>query len=364
MAKDYYEILGVSRNATQEEIKKAYRRLARKYHPDLNPGDKKAEEKFKEIQEAYEVLSDPKKRAQYDRFGHVGNFASHSGPTGETGFEGFDFSDLGDFSFSDIFSEIFGGGRRTSAEKPTRGEDLTYSITIPFEEAVRGSVITVKISRLDRCPRCGGTGYEKGTGPTVCPNCGGTGRIYMQRGYLKFSSICPVCNGTGHLPGEKCRQCGGEGRIKVEDTIKVKIPPGVKDGGRLRIGGKGNAGRHGGPPGDLYIIVNVLPHKYFKREGDDIYLTLPVTYSEAALGATVEVPTIDGKARVKIPPGTPSGKKLRLRGKGVPRPNGTRGDMYVEIKIVPPDLTDVRARELLKELSQYEGKNPREGLFK
>jgi len=363
MAKDYYEILGVSRNATQEEIKKAYRRLARKYHPDLNPGDKQAEEKFKEIQEAYEVLSDPKKRAQYDRFGRVGDFASSGASAGSgPGFEGFDFSDFGDFSFGDIFSEIFGTGAAHRTGRPERGEDLTYSITIPFEEAVKGNVIKIKISRLGKCPRCGGTGYESSSKPTVCPNCGGTGRITMQRGYLKFSSVCPVCHGTGHLPGEKCKQCNGEGRIKVFEEIKVRIPPGVKNGGRLRIPGKGNAGRRGGPPGDLYIIVNVLPHKFFVREGDDIYLTLPITYSEAALGASVEIPTIDGKAKVKIPPGTPSGKKLRLRNKGVPRPDGTRGDMYIEVKIVPPDTKDVKVRELLKNLTKYEH-NPREGLY-
>ncbi len=353
MAKDYYEVLGVSRNATQEEIKKAYRRLARKYHPDLNPGDKTAEEKFKEIQEAYEVLSDPKKRAEYDKYGTVGGRSYSPPPGGETGFEGFDFSGFGDFSFEDIFSDLFSRKTRTE-EGPRRGEDLTYTLTIPFEEAVKGGIITIKVRRMDRCPHCGGTGVEPGSRPTPCPNCGGTGKVQVSRGYFKFATVCPVCHGTGVLPGQKCRVCNGEGRVYKEETIKVRIPPGVKDGGRLRIPGKGNVGPKGGPPGDLYIIVNVLPHPVFRRQGDDIYITLPVTYSEAALGASVEVPTLDGKAKVKIPPGTKSGQKLRLRGKGVPRPNGTRGDMYVEVKIVPPDITDVKVRELLKELSKYE----------
>ncbi len=361
MAKDYYDILGVSRDATQEDIKKAYRKLARKYHPDLNPGDKEAEEKFKEIQEAYEVLSDKAKREQYDKFGSVGEFTSQ-GPAGG-GFEGFDFSDFGNFSFGDIFSEIFSGGR-TRREEAQRGEDLTYSITIPFEDAAKGTVVTIRIKRMERCPRCNGKGYEAGSKPTVCPNCGGTGRIYLQRGYLKFSSVCPVCHGTGYLPGKSCKQCGGEGRIKIEDTIKVRIPPGVRNGGRLRIGGKGNVGIKGGPPGDLYIMISVLPHPYFRREGDDVYITVPVKYSEAALGATIEVPTLDGKAKVKIPPGTNSGKKLRLRGKGIFKSGGRRGNMYVEIKIVPPDVRDIKVRELLRELSKYEGGSPRDGLFK
>ncbi len=363
MAKDYYEILGVSRDATQEEIKKAYRRLARKYHPDLNPGDKAAEEKFKEIQEAYEVLSDPKKRSEYDRYGTVGGRSYSPPPGGDAGFEGFDFSGFGDFSFEDIFSDLF--SRRGRAEKgPRRGEDLTYTLTIPFEEAVKGGIITIKVKRMDRCPHCEGSGVEPGSRPTTCPNCGGTGRVQLSRGYLKFATVCPVCHGTGVLPGQKCRVCNGEGRVYKEETIKVRIPPGVRDGGRLRIPGKGNVGPKGGPPGDLYIIVNVLPHPVFRRQGDDIYITLPVTYSEAALGASVEVPTLDGKARLKIPPGTKSGQKLRLRGKGVPRPNGTRGDMYVEVKIVPPDITDVKVRELLRELSRYENPDKiRKGLL-
>ncbi len=359
MAKDYYKILGVSRDATQEEIKKAYRRLARKYHPDLNPGDKSAEEKFKEIQEAYEVLSDPKKRAEYDRYGTVGG---RGGVPPEGGFEGFDFSGFGDFSFEDLFSEVF-TGRSRRREGPRRGEDLTYTLTIPFEEAARGGVISIKIRRMDRCPRCGGSGVEPGSRPTTCPNCGGTGKVSLSKGFLRFSTVCPVCHGTGVLPGQSCSMCGGEGRVYREETIKVRIPPGVRDGGRLRLQGKGNVGVKGGPPGDLYIIVNVLPHPIFKREGEDIYITVPITYSEAALGATVEVPTLDGKAKVKIPPGTESGKKLRLRGKGIARPDGTRGDMYVEVKIVPPDTTDVKVRELLKELSKYEDKGIRRRLL-
>ncbi len=362
--KDYYKILGVSRNATQEEIKRAYRKLARKYHPDLNPGDKEAEEKFKEIQEAYEVLSDPKKRAEYDRFGTVGGMGTQQQDFSFDfgGFEGFDFSEFGESSFSDIFSEIFGFGRKME-EGPERGEDLTYTITIPFEEAVNGTVLTLQIKRKTRCSYCNGTGYEPGTGPRVCPNCGGRGRKTMHKGYMRFTVTCPVCHGTGQLPGTTCRYCGGEGRVDTTERIKVRVPPGVRDGGRLRIAGKGNAGIKGGPPGDLYIIINVLPHRFFRREGDDIYITVPITVTEAALGARIEVPTIDGTAVVKVPPGTQSGQKLRLRGKGVKRPDGSRGDMYVEVKIVPPDITDARVRDLLKKLQEIDRTNPREKLF-
>lgn len=372
--KDYYEVLGVPRTATQAEIKKAYRKLARKYHPDLNPGDKSAEAKFKEIQEAYSVLSDPKKRAQYDQFGFVGDFAgpgagaeagaSGTGPfTG--GFEGFDFSEYGTSSFRDFFENLFGGFREEQrARRPERGEDLNYSMTISFADAVNGLQTRIRVTRLVHCPVCGGSGYSSLGGQKTCPDCGGTGRTYVQKGFMKFSSTCPTCLGTGKVSGQVCANCRGEGRVPTTETITVRIPKGVDSGSKVRVPGKGNVGPNGGPPGDLYINLEVTPHPFFKREGSNIYIKVPITVPEATLGAKIEVPTIYGeKKTIRIPPGTKSGQKFRIRGEGAPYcgRNG-RGDMYVEVTIVPPPHVDQRVRELMKELEKFYEENPRKDL--
>ncbi|HOJ27100.1 MAG TPA: molecular chaperone DnaJ [Candidatus Saccharicenans sp.] len=374
MAKDYYEILGVPRTATVAEIKKAYRKLARKYHPDLNPGDKSAEARFKEIQEAYSVLSDPKKRAQYDQFGFVGDFppgaeaGSGAGPGGAGpfggGFEGFDFSEYGGSSFKDFFENLFTNQREEKTIGPQRGEDLNYSMTVSFADAIHGLQTKIKVNRLMPCSQCGGGGYISSGGQQVCPDCGGSGRTYMQRGFMKFTTTCPTCHGTGRLRGQVCPSCRGEGRVPGSETITVRIPKGVDSGSKVRVPGKGNAGVNGGPAGDLYINLTVTGHPFFEREGADIYVRVPVTVPEATLGAKIEVPTIYGEKKIiRIPPGTRSGQKFRIKGEGAPViGRNSRGDMYVEVYIVPPSSVDQRVRELMKELEKYYEVNPRADL--
>jgi molecular chaperone DnaJ len=367
MARDYYEILGVARTASLTEIKKAYRKLARKYHPDLNPGDKSAETKFKEIQEAYSVLSDPKKRAQYDQFGFVGDFGSAAGagagagqgPSG--GFEGFDFSEYGTSSFRDFFENLFGGFREERRTGQQRGEDLNYSMTISFNDAINGLQTRIRVNRLVLCPVCGGSGYASLGGDRICPDCRGTGRTYVQKGFMKFSSTCPTCLGSGRISGQICSNCHGEGRVQGSETITVRIPKGVDSGSKVRIPGKGNAGINGGPPGDLYINLEVAPHPFVRREGSSIYIKVPITVPEATLGAKIEVPTIYGeKKTIRIPPGTKSEQKFRIKGEGVPVVGrNSRGDMYVEVTIVPPSHLDQRVRELMKELEKFYEQNPR-----
>ncbi|MCP2519716.1 molecular chaperone DnaJ [Candidatus Aminicenantes bacterium AC-335-B20] len=358
--KDYYKILGVSRNATLDEIKKAYKKLARKYHPDLNPGDKEAEERFKEIQEAYSVLSDPKKREQYDRFGFVGDFRQADSQDFYTGFAGFDFSEFGTSTFKDFFDAFF--GRTTPKWGPEKGEDLHYTMTISFEDSIKGLRTRIKLFRRDTCPSCGGYGYSKGK-EIICPACGGSGKINLQRGFMKFYTTCSNCHGTGKIPGEPCYYCKGGGLIEKEEIVNVRIPPGVDNGSIVRISGKGNGGLRGGPPGDLFITIQVNPHPFFERKGKNIYCTIPITVTEAALGAKIEVPTLEGKATIKIPPGTSSGQKFRLKGRGVPFLKGDgRGDLFVEVKIVPPPSEDVRVRDLLKELDRITNFNPRKNL--
>jgi molecular chaperone DnaJ len=377
---DYYELLGVPRKASAKEIRAAYRKLARKYHPDLNPGDKSAEEKFKQIQEAYDTLSDTKKRQMYDQFGFNtpgpggvppgGGYGGASPEDIHFDFGGFDFGGgqagaAGSSSFRDLFSQFFRGAG--AAQQPVHehepGTDLEYQIDISFAEAMRGTVKKLSFTRLDVCNVCHGNGFEPGEEKT-CPTCGGTGRVTQTSGKMRFQVTCSRCGGSGKLR-TLCRNCGGEGRVQRVDTLDVRIPPGAQTGSRVRVAGRGNAGVQGGPPGDLYIIMNVQPHPFFDRRGDDLYTVVPITVSEASLGAKVEVPTIDGRSQVRIPPGTNSGAKLRLREKGAPsaRHAGKRGDQIVEVQVVVPKPEDERVRTLLKDLAKLEPADPRTEIF-
>ena len=406
--KDFYEILGVKKCASADDIRKAFRKLARKYHPDVNPGDKAAEEKFKALSEANDVLSDPKKRKIYDQVGFYSDnidpataeaYARAGGgsPGGAGGFpggfqggsqdggqgvpfdfSGFDFSDLvdsanrgrrsgggsGSSSFRDIFGGIFGGGRGAAAaeEGPEPGTDLEYQVNVPFWTAIRGGVLRLNISRQDVCSNCHGQGFLEA--PGKCPECNGTGQITQTGGRMKFNVQCPRCHGTGKNL-TTCPTCHGEGTVTKTEPLEVRIKAGTRDGQRIRVPGKGNAGAHGGTPGDLYVIIRTEPHPIFRRDGDDIYLTVPVNATEAALGAKIEVPTIDGRALLKIPPGTQSGQKLRLREKGVPSAtkDGQRGDEIVEITVTVPMPRDERTKELLRELAKLNPEDPRAELW-
>jgi len=375
---DYYELLGVPRKATAKDIRTAFRKLARKYHPDLNPGDKSSEEKFKQLQEAYDVLSDTKKREMYDQYGFYSDNAPPAGYGGgaDTGsgnvnfdFGGFDFGGQqqqqqgGGSSFRDLFGQFFSGHRGGAAveQEHEPGGDLEYQIEIDFWDSVRGAVKKLQITRMDACETCQGTGAV-GT-PQTCPTCDGKGSIQQTAGKMRFNVPCTRCGGTGKLR-TPCRTCGGEGRVRRTETIDVRIPPGVANGGRVRVPGKGNAGTMGAPAGDLYLQVVVKPHAYFERRGNDLYTKVPVTVPEASLGAKIEVPTIDGRSLVRIPPATNSGKMLRLKEKGVPHgKSGARGDQYVEIQVIVPEPTDERVRNLMKELEGIEPADPRKDLF-
>jgi molecular chaperone DnaJ len=374
---DYYELLGVPRKASAKDIRTAFRKLARKYHPDLNPGDKSSEEKFKQLQEAYDVLSDAKKRQMYDEHGFYSENFDPGGPppTGGGGdggvnfdFGGFDFGGSGGEgagagSFRDLFSQFFRSGGRGGAVEAEQevGGDLEYQIEIDFWDAVRGAVKKLQITRLDACETCHGTGAI-GSAQT-CPVCNGSGTIQQAAGKMRFNVPCTRCGGTGKIR-TPCPTCGGEGRVRRTETIEVRIPPGLASGARLRVPGKGNAGTMGAPAGDLYLRVEVRPHPFFERRGTDLYTKVPVTVSEATLGAKIEVPTIDGRSLVRIPPGTNCGSTLRLREKGVASARGgTRGDQYVEIQVVVPKPTDERVRKLMKELEAVEPSDPRKDLF-
>jgi molecular chaperone DnaJ len=400
--KDYYEILGVKKSASADDIRKAFRKLARKYHPDVNPGDKAAEEKFKTLSEANDVLSDPKKRKIYDQVGfysdnidaatadayaragsHGGGAPGEGFPGAQGGggqganfdFGGFDFSDMfeagqrrkagnsGSGGFRDIFSGIFGGRGGSVQEGPEPGSDLEYQVNVPFWTAIRGGVMRLNITRRDSCPNCHGQGVIESAG--TCPECGGKGQVTQTGGRMKFNVPCPRCHGTGKNIST-CPQCHGEGTIERTEPLEVRIKAGTRDGQRIRIAGKGNAGVRGGPAGDLYAIIKAADHPVFHREGDDIRITVPVSATEAALGAKIEVPTIDGRTLLKIPPGTQSGQKLRLREKGVPSATkeGARGDEIVEIKLTVPMPKDERSKEILRELAKLNPEDPRAELWK
>jgi molecular chaperone DnaJ len=385
MATDYYKTLGVERTADADEIRKAYRRLARKHHPDLNPGDKSAEEHFKTVQEAYDILSEPKKKQMYDQYGFYSeNGAPPGGPGGpggpgtgpHMGFGGFDFSDLftkgagaagartrppqpeETAGFHDIFSQWFGQKNEPGSEAPQKGTDLEYGLNVDFWQAIRGTQVRLKINRQEECATCGGTGSRPGAN-TVCPECNGSGNVTQMAGAMRFSLTCPKCEGSGRLRNA-CTICHGDGRIASSETVDVRIPPGAQQGSRLRVAGKGNAGTHGAPAGDLYITVRVEPHAFFQREGDDIHISLPVRIDEAGLGTKIEVPTIDGRALLKIPQGTKSGQKFRLREKGVlnARTN-VRGDQIVEVAIEAPVVQDERTKEILREYGTLHPEDPR-----
>jgi len=366
MAKDYYKILGVGRKSSAAEIKKAYRKLARKYHPDLNPGDKDAENRFKEIQAAYAVLSDPKKKSQYDQFGTVGDMpgggaSQHGYSSG--GFEGFDFSGVGNSSFRDFFDNIFSASAQQARRGPTRGDDLLYTMKIAFMDAIKGVQTRIRLTRKVACSNCKGKGQIQTGGSKACPTCGGTGQTQVQSGAMRFATACRTCGGSGQTPGQDCSACHGMGLIQKTEFIKVRIPAGVDTGSRVRIAGKGNAGEAGGPTGDLFINIDVDPHKFFKRRGNNIEIRIPITVPEATLGGKVEVPTLHGKSTIKIPPGTKSGQKFRMRDKGAPKINKkTHGDQMVEVYIVPPSFENQRVREIMQELEQLMDENPRDEL--
>jgi molecular chaperone DnaJ len=363
MAKgDYYDVLGVDRNASQDDIKKAFRKLAREYHPDMNKDDPSAEEKFKDINEAYEVLSDPDKRSQYDRFGHTAQ-GSAWGPGGS---QSTDFGGFGPFeSFDSIFDVFFGGGfggSRTARTGPERGSDIRYDLEMSLEEAAAGLEREIEIRRLETCDACNGTGAKPGTAPTTCPVCGGTGRITETRstvfGFGTVSRSCSKCFGKGTVINDPCRTCDGRGRTPKTRKIKVTIPPGVDSGNRLKVEGEGEAGVRGGPPGDVYVFITVKPHRIFKRRGNDLICEQPISIYQAALGDEIEVPSIDGKTSLSVPEGTQPGTSFRLRGKGMPDVRGRgRGDQYVRVKVVIPTKLSEKEKELLMELARIQGED-------
>ncbi|NOY23584.1 MAG: molecular chaperone DnaJ [Acidobacteria bacterium] len=363
---DYYAVLGLSKGASTAEIKKAYRKLARKYHPDVNPGDAEAERRFKEISEANSVLSDPKQKEQYDTYGFVGDRGG--GPGSDfNGFGGFGGNGGVDFSeIFDMFSRGAGGFRTSGAPRssaPRRGQDIQYSMKLSFQDAVNGVTSRIRVSRSKPCSSCDGKGHVHIAKPTVCPRCHGSGRETAGGGLFHVQRPCSLCGGSGQVQEAQCNACGGSGRKPISETINVRIPAGVDNGSKIRIAGKGEAGLAGGPAGDLFIITKVEPHPFFRRVGDNIYLSLPVTVSEAALGTKIKVPTVSGNTTVRIPPGTQCGQKIRIRGKGIKSlRTGTPGNMFLEITVQTPETRNTRVRELLKELSEFEDANIRKHL--
>lgn len=360
--RDYYEVLGVSRGASEDEIKKAYKKMARKYHPDLNPGDKTAEEKFKEVNEAYEVLSDADKKARYDQYGHAGVDPNFGAGGFGGGFDGsFDFGDLGDI-FGSFFGGGFGGGRRTNPNAPQRGESIRMSIAISFEEAAFGCEKAVTVERYETCDTCHGNGCAPGTSPEVCPDCHGTGTVQVRRqtpmGVFATSSPCPKCGGKGRIIHQPCKDCRGSGMVRKKKTIQASIPAGIDNGQTISIRGQGNAGKNGGPAGDLLITITVRPHELFRREGTSVLCEAPITLTQAVLGAELEIPTIDGKVKYTLPEGTQSGTTFRLKGKGIPSINGRgRGDQYVTVYIETPKNLNKEQKEALKKFAETMGES-------
>lgn len=356
--RDYYDVLGVSKTASKDEIKKAYRKLSKKYHPDINK-EVGADEKFKEISEAYEVLSDESKRAQYDQFGHAGPQQGGFGGGGFSGFGG---------GFDDIFSTFFGGGgggRRRDPNAPRQGDDLQYTMALSFEEAVFGVEKDITIPKEEECGTCHGNGAKPGTSPETCSYCGGAGQVNVEQntpfGRVATRRTCHQCSGTGKVIKEKCSTCGGDGRVTKNKTINVKVPAGIDEGQQIRLSGQGEAGVNGGPPGDLYVVFRVRDHELFERDGDDIYCEMPITFVQATLGDEIEVPTVHGKVKLKIPAGTQSGTRFRLRGKGVANVRGFgTGDQHVLVKVITPIKLSEKQKQLLREFAEVSGEQPSE----
>ena len=358
--RDYYEVLGVSKNASEDEIKRAYKKLARKYHPDMNPGDKEAEEKFKEVNEANEVLSNPEKKAKYDQFGFAGvdpNYGAGQGGYGGAG--GFDFGDLGDI-FGSFFGGGFGGGGRRNPNAPQRGESIRASLSVEFTEAAFGCEKSITIDRSEQCPTCKGKGCAPGTTPEVCTECHGTGTVTQAQrtpfGMMQSQTVCPKCRGKGQIIHQPCPDCRGAGAVRKRRTIQVNIPAGIDNGQTISLRGQGHSGKNGGPAGDLLITVMVRPHEIFRRDGTAVFCEAPITFTQAVLGGTLEIPTIDGKVKYDIPEGTQTGTVFRLRGKGIPVLNGRgRGDQYVTVNIETPRNLNREQKDALKKFSESLG---------
>ncbi|MFZ5560324.1 MAG: molecular chaperone DnaJ [Pseudomonadota bacterium] len=344
--RDFYEVLGVAKAASVDDIKKAYRKLAMKYHPDRNPDDTTAEEKFKEVSAAYEVLSDEDKRAAYDRHGHAGVDPNMQGGFGGAGGN---FSDI----FGDVFGDIFGASRAGGGRRSNRGADLRYTLELDLEEAVRGATVQIRVPKLSTCESCAGSGARKGTSAETCRTCGGAGQVRVQQGFFTMAQTCPTCRGRGKVIKEPCGACHGQGRVEKAKTLEVKIPAGVDTGDRIRLSGEGEAGPNGGPAGDLYVQVSVRQHRIFERDGADLYCEVPISFADAALGGELDVPTLEGRVKLKIPEGTQTGKLFRLRGKGVaPVRGGGPGDLLCRIVLETPVHLSKRQKELLREFQQ------------
>ena len=349
---DYYETLGLERRASDQDIKSAYRKLALKYHPDRNPGDRGAEERFKEAAEAYSVLSDPEKRSQYDRFGHAG--VSGLGGPQQGGFDPTVFADFSDI-LGDLFGfgDMFGGGGRRGQRGESRGSDLRYDLELTFEEAAFGKQTRIKVPHRETCEECHGAGSAKGSGPATCPTCGGRGQVRYQQGFFSIARTCGQCQGSGQFIKDPCRECRGDGRVVKEKTLEVKIPAGVDTGTRLRIVGEGDAGPRLGRPGDLYVLIHVGEHEFFERRDDDLVCHIPISFTQAALGAEILVPTLDGEESLKIPPGTQPDTVFRIRGAGIQKANG-RGDLYVNVSLRVPTKLTREQREIVSSLAETE----------